>query len=97
VAGAAIQIDGELVFSNSDGEFLARFQKNKTVKVRVSLRDFISNDFYEVVSSPAEATPVEEDKAVDLTIELRHVDPATGLRLLAKEQPQEPSCRQCTF
>jgi hypothetical protein len=89
VAGAAIQVDGELVFSNSDGEFLARFQKNKPVKIHVSLRDFISNDFFEVVKQPSEATPAEEDKAIDIVIELRHVDRATGLRLLAEDETHE--------
>jgi hypothetical protein len=91
VAGAAIQIDGELVFTNSDGEFLARFSKRQTVKIRVSLRDFVTNDFYEVTKAPSEATPEEEDKASDIVIELKQIDRATGLKMLAAEENQQPA------
>jgi hypothetical protein len=89
VVGAAIHVDGELVFTNSQGEFIARFHKRQPQPVRVSLRDFLTNEFYDVVNSPTEATPQEEDKATDVVIQLRRVDRATGLKLLAAEESQD--------
>jgi hypothetical protein len=89
VAGAAIQIDGELVFTNSEGEFVARFRKKQATRIHVSLRDFLTNEFYDVVHAPTEATPQEEDKATDIVIELRRVDRATGMRLMAAEDGQD--------
>jgi hypothetical protein len=89
IAGAAIQVGQDLVFTNSEGEFVARFRKKQAVRIHVSLRDFLTNEFYDVVNSPTEATPQEEDRATDIVIELRRVDRATGLKLLAAEESQD--------
>jgi hypothetical protein len=100
VAGAALQIGTELVFTNSEGEFMLRTRKRQTLPLHVSMRDFLTNDFYEVVTAPSEVQSEVEDKAQPVTVTLRKIDRQLGMRLLAeaeaKEHPADQKSEQKT-
>ena len=90
VPGAALQIDGQMVFTDSDGRFMVRFPKRDPQVFKVLLDDFLTPRFYDVVSAPAKVIPAPEDSATDIVIRLRLVtDPARiKSRLTAAAQAQ---------
>jgi len=100
IAGAALQIGTDLVFTNSEGEFILRTRKRQSLTFHVSMRDFLTNDFYEVVTAPSEVQSELEDKASPVTVTLRKIDRQLGMRLLAeaesKEHPTEQKTEQKT-
>src|SRR5216684_2065000 len=57
VAGAALRIGDDLVFSNSEGEFFLRKKKNRPCRVQVALSEFLVPDGFVIVSSPAVVVP----------------------------------------
>jgi hypothetical protein len=64
------------------------------------MRDFLTNDFYEVVTAPSEVQSEVEDKAQPVTVTLRKIDRQLGMRLLAeaeaKEHPADQKSEQKT-
>jgi hypothetical protein len=96
IAGAALQIGTDLVFTNSDGEFVLRTRKKQTLLLHVSMRDFLTNDFYEVVTAPSEVQSEVEDKAQPVTVTLRKIDRQLGMRLLAGAESKEHPADQKT-
>jgi len=72
VEGAALSLDGEMVFSNSAAEFLLRVKRPVRYGLTVMLSEFLLPGSWEVVSAPAQVTASTESRAVPLDIVLRH-------------------------
>jgi hypothetical protein len=77
VRGAALKIDGDVVFSDSDGAFFSRKRRPAVFRMEVLLDQFIVAGKYEVVSAPASVKAESEDVAKEVTVVLRHVRGAT--------------------
>lgn len=56
VESAAVMLNGQEVFANSSGEFMARFKNTKPVAVGVVLKDFMQGE-WQIVSAPQTAKP----------------------------------------
>ena len=57
VEGAAVEIGGHLVFSDSDGYFFTRFRKTKPVAVRIRPDDFAAPGTWRLLAAPDTALP----------------------------------------
>jgi len=73
IAGAALRIGNDLVFSNSEGEFFLRKKKNRPCRVDVELGQFIVPGIFAVVSSPTVVAPSERGSENPITITLRRI------------------------
>ncbi|HEY4649616.1 MAG TPA: hypothetical protein VIG95_10910, partial [Gemmatimonadales bacterium] len=71
VEGAAIELGGELVYSNSAGDFFLRARHPEQYRLNVVMKEFLLPGQWEIVSAPAQATASEEDKAAPVRIVLR--------------------------
>ncbi len=74
VEGAAIDIGGEVVFTNSSGAFFHRVGRPTRTRVAVLTGEFLLPGQWEVVSAPAEALAGSESSA-GIEIILRHPPP----------------------
>jgi hypothetical protein len=72
VEGAAVALNGEVVFSNSSGDFLLRVKRPSRYTVMVLPAEFLLPGQWEVVSAPSEVVAASEAKATPLQIVLRH-------------------------
>ncbi len=75
VDGAAIEIGGALVFTDSRGRFFVRRPTSRDVSVRVVLDEFLATGRFEVVSVPASASPRTERQSTPMRIVVRRVLP----------------------
>ena len=75
VEGAALEIGGEVVYTNSRGAFFLRRASTSPVALRVVLTDFLVPGTFEVVSAPATVTPGREGRTERVTIVVRRVPP----------------------
>jgi hypothetical protein len=73
VAGAALEIDKELVLTDSTGGFFLRTKKAKELPLKVLADQFLSPGFFEVVSAPATVKSDREELAGEVTIVVRRV------------------------
>ncbi|MBL8981634.1 MAG: hypothetical protein JNL26_05590, partial [Gemmatimonadetes bacterium] len=73
VDGAAIEVGGELVYTDSRGRFFVRRPSRNPVSLTVVLNDFLGGGVWEVVSAPAEVRPAPDDRAVPAVIVVRRV------------------------
>lgn len=73
IEGAALRIGGELVVTDSRGEFLVRTDRAEPLALVVALDEFIATGRFEVVSSPAQVTPSSDERAAPVAIVLRRV------------------------
>lgn len=73
VDGAAIEVGGELVYTDSRGRFFVRRPSRDAVPVRVVLDDFLSGGTWEVVDAPAELRPAPDDRAVPAVFVVRRL------------------------
>ena len=74
IAGAALRISGEVVFTDSRGRFFLRVRKAGPHPLTVSLENFLAPGSYEVVSAPGEVTAVREGEgAAEVSIALRRL------------------------
>jgi hypothetical protein len=71
VEGAAVDLGGEMVFTNSSGEFLLRLKHPRRLPLSVLPREFLLPSQWEVVSAPAEVTASAEGKAGVIEVILR--------------------------
>ena len=71
IEGAAIELSGEVVYTNSTGEFFLRTKHPQQYPIKVLLGDFLLPGEWEVVSGPETATAAEEQRATPLNIVLR--------------------------
>lgn len=78
IAGAALEIDKELVLTDSTGGFFLRTKKAKEVSLKVLADQFIPPGFFEVVSAPATVQSEREELAGEVTIVVRRVSRSKG-------------------
>jgi hypothetical protein len=74
LSGAALSIGGEVVFSDTQGRFFARFRSTRQVKLTVLLEEFLVPGRYRVELVPAVVRPQLEGQASDLTVVVRRED-----------------------
>ncbi len=70
IFGAALRVDGELVFTNSEGIFFVRRKKAKELRLEVLLDQFMFPGAYEVLSVPrtVKAAPEEMSEMNEVVI-----------------------------
>jgi hypothetical protein len=73
VSGAALKVDGEIVYTDSQGSFLVRKRKAKEYDFEVLGTEFLTPGVYEVVHAPARVAAQPEASATDLFIVVRRV------------------------
>ena len=73
IDGAAVDVGGALVFTDSRGRFFHRLSSNKAVPIRVLLEDFLATGEYEVVEVPASAVPRHERESTPIRIVVRRI------------------------
>ena len=75
IEGAALDVGGEVVYTNSTGEFFLRVGRPRNAPVTVLLTDFLLPGRWEVVSAPAQAQAGPENGVKGIEIILQR--PAT--------------------
>lgn len=75
VEGAAVDLSGEMAFTNSQGEFFVRVRRPTRYRLEMQLREFLFSGRWEVVTAPSEAVGEPEDRAHGVEIILRRVVP----------------------
>jgi hypothetical protein len=78
VSGAALGVDGEVVYTDSQGSFLVRKKKAKEYDFEVRPAEFLAAGNWEVVHAPARVEAVPEASATDLVILVRRLPPASN-------------------
>jgi hypothetical protein len=78
IAGAALEIDKELVLTDSTGGFFLRTKKAKEVSLKVLADQFITPGYFEVVSAPVTVQSEREELAGEVTIVVRRVSRPQG-------------------
>lgn len=68
VAGAALMIDGLLVYTNDDGIYTVREHKAHTHQLKVLVDQFLDGDAYRVVSAPATVSSASESSSAETVI-----------------------------
>ena len=76
VEGAAVELSGEMAFTNSRGEFFVRVRRPQRYALTIPLDDFLLPGHWEIVTAPSEAIAEAEDRAQAVEIILRRVRPA---------------------
>lgn len=78
VEGAAVELSGEVVFTNSSGEFLLRVKRPNRYTLTVLPAEFLLPGVWEIVSAPSEVTASVEERATLVEIVLRHAETVTA-------------------
>lgn len=73
VAGAALHIDKETVFTDSRGEFFLRVKKKKEYPLQVAAGEFLLPGRYDVIFAPTVVEAQPEDQAGELLIVVERV------------------------
>ena len=73
VDGAALDFEGNVAFTNPDGDFQIRVGRPRPWKLTIDLKEFLTPGQWEVVEAPATIPAATEDKAQSVTIILRRV------------------------
>jgi hypothetical protein len=71
VEGAAVDLGGEVVYTNSAGEFFLRAKHPELYRITILIGEFLLPGQWEVVSAPAQASASEEGKVSPVRIVLR--------------------------
>ena len=71
VEGAAVDVGGQLVYTNSSGEFFLRASHPQLFPLAVRTAEFLLPGEWQVVSAPAQVTAAEEEKSAAVDIVLR--------------------------
>ena len=87
VAGAALMVGKNLVFSDSTGTFLVRLKSAGELPLQVSLDDFTAPGAFAVVSAPPTVRVTREDDAQLYKIVVKRVPPES-----ASEPKPDPKC-----
>lgn len=72
IEGAAVDLGGEVVFTNSTGQFLLRVKRPNRYAVTVLPAEFLLPGQWEVASAPTDVMAAEESRAGQVEIILRH-------------------------
>jgi hypothetical protein len=89
VEGAALDLGGELAFTNSAGEFFVRVRRPTAYDLSVRLEEFLFPGRWEVVSAPARVQAEREGAAPGIEVILRHPAPAPAAPAPAPVVPAE--------
>jgi len=73
VDGAALDLDGNVTFTNPDGQFLIRLGRPRDYKLTILFSEFLAPGRWEVVSAPASLKALPEERATSTDIVLRRV------------------------
>jgi len=84
VRGAAIRVDGDVVYSDSDGYFFVRKPKGRRCAIEVATEEFLTPLPHVVVSAPESVTAVPEGRGAGALIVVRAAIPA-----VPKPRPRE--------
>ena len=76
VEGAAMEIGGAAVFTDSRGHFFHRLSGTRPVPLRILLDDFLTPGQFAVVSAPTTATPRMERESTPVRVVVRRVAPS---------------------
>ena len=79
IFGAALQVDGELLFTDSQGIFLVRRRKAKELRLEVLLDQFMFPGAYTVLSVPHTVKPAPEELSEMNEVVLRKSPPPSSL------------------
>jgi hypothetical protein len=96
IEGAAVDVGGDVVLTNSRGEFFVRVGRRQPRPLRVLLEEFLAAGQFEIVSTPPSVEPADEDAAVPVKIVLRRVvtlprmPPASGAQVDSLAAPTSP-------
>ncbi len=86
VRGAAVKIDDDIVYTDSQGAFLQRRKKQKDGNLSVALDQFILPGNYQVVSAPSTVKAAREESAELYEVVLKRLKNA-GATMLAEATP----------
>jgi hypothetical protein len=75
IDGAAVQIGGSTLFTDSRGRFFVRVSSNRPSPVRVLVDEFLATGRFEVVSAPGTVKPQPERESLPVKIVVRRVPP----------------------
>ena len=73
IAGAALHIDKETVFTDSKGEFFLRVKKRREYSLAVAADEFLTPGRYDVISAPATVEAQPEEKAGTILVVVERV------------------------
>ena len=71
IAGAALRINGEILYTDDAGRFFYRFRKQGKIRFEVAVEEFLAPGVFEVVSAPSQVSAEPQDRAQDTTVVLR--------------------------
>jgi hypothetical protein len=74
IEGAALDLGGEVVFTNSTGEFFLRAKNPRRFALKILTDEFLLPGRWEVVNAPSEVTATDENRATPIEIILRSAD-----------------------
>jgi len=89
VEGAAIDFDGETVFTNSRGEFLLRLRQPRRLVPQVLLNDFLLPGRWQVTAVPERVQAEPEDRAHPIEIRLERAVPVPVLPESVRPEPSD--------
>jgi hypothetical protein len=75
VDGAAVDVGGSTVFTDSRGRFFVRLSSRRAATLRVLVDEFLATGRFEVVSAPPTVKPQTERESVPVKIIVRRVPP----------------------
>jgi hypothetical protein len=75
IAGAALQIGNDIIFTDGEGRFLFRSKKHKELQFAIVPSQFLSTGFFEAVQAPASVTTEKEDQAQEIIVIMRRLTP----------------------
>ena len=101
VEGAALDVGGEIAFTNSRGEFFVRVRRPQWYDLAVRVEEFLLPGRWEVVTAPARTQAEPEEAAHGVEVQLRRVvppppmpvepAPATQSDTLQRTEPAPPA------
>jgi hypothetical protein len=91
VDGAALDFEGNLAFSNPDGDFQIRVGRPRPWKLTIDFKEFLTPGQWEVVEAPGTVPGAAEDKAQPVTIILRRVVAAPAPVISTAPVPTAPA------
>lgn len=75
IAGAALQIGNDIIFTDGEGRFLFRSKKHKEMQFAIVPSQFLSTGFFEAVQAPSSVTTEKEDQAQEIIVIVRRLTP----------------------
>lgn len=92
IAGAAVQLGNDVIFTDGSGRFQYRLKKHKQMQFSVVPSQFLTTGFFEVVQAPSMVSSEKEDQAQEIVVIVRRLTPqeARVSPLASKFKENEP-------